>query len=105
MGITKHAEDRIRQRCGIPKRVVQKNAETALRHGIKHGECSGRLKKYFDYLFLSHNNTGANIRIYGNHVYIFTKERLVTVLPLPHEHKNAVRKLMNKKETAGKLPV
>ena len=92
MLITDHASDRIRERVGLPKRSVQKNADKALSEGIAHAETSGRLRKYFDYLFLSHG-TGANIRIYGNHVYIFTTERLVTVLTLPGYHRKAVQKL------------
>jgi len=97
MNVTEHAEDRIRERCGLPKKAVEKNATLALEVGLKHSEATGRLKKYFDYLFLSHR-VGANIRIYHNHVYIFTRDsKLVTVLPLPNHHKKAVQKILKRR--------
>ncbi len=98
MIISEHAEDRIRKRCGIPKRAVSRNADIALRDGIAVVDCSGRLRKYFDFLFLSHGGVGANIRIYGDHVYIFTHTQLITVLKLPREHKNAALKVQAKKK-------
>jgi hypothetical protein len=96
MDITQHAKERIRERVGIPKRSVDKNAEQALTYGVTHKEATGRLKKYFEYLFLSHG-IGANIRLYANNVYIFTREKLITVLPLPNAHRNAVKKIVGRK--------
>jgi len=100
--VTQHAQDRIKTRCGLPKRAVEKNATLALQEGVCHGETTGRLKKYIDWLFLSHNH-GGNIRLYNNHVYIFTvSEKLITVLPLPNIYKKAVHKAMKRKADANK---
>jgi hypothetical protein len=101
MIITDHAENRIRQRCGLPRRAVNKKAEVALRDGLSHKECTGRLKKYFDYLFLSHGGVGANIRIYGDNVYIFTRDKLITVLPLPNEHRKSARKILDRRKKSS----
>lgn len=49
-----------------------------------------------DYLFLSHMQ-GTNIRIYGNFVYIFDDEILITVLPLPKMYYDAVDKIMKRR--------
>jgi len=97
MDVRKHARKRIKERCGLPGKAIERNAEKALREGVRHSECTGRLKKYIDYLFLSHGR-GGNIRLYGNHVYIFTvSEELITVLPLPNAHKNAVKKTLERR--------
>ena len=100
MKLTGHAKGRMKERCGLPKKAVERSAQTALEEGICHSECTGRLKKYIDYLFLSHGR-GANIRLYGNHVYIFSHTSLITVLALPNIYKNAVNKIM-KRKTGGK---
>jgi len=95
--ITKHADKRMRERIGIPRKALKKKAEIALERGVAHKECTGRLKKYVDWVFLSHVK-GSDIRLFGEHVYIFTNSRLVTVLPLPNIYKDAVRKLIKRKE-------
>lgn len=96
MNITNHASKRIKERCGLPKKAVERSALLALEKGLSHKDCTGSLRRYFDYLFLSHKK-GANIRLYGNHVYIFTTENLVTVLPLPNAHKKTLKKVMDKR--------
>jgi hypothetical protein len=95
--LTDHAKVRVKERCGLPKKAIERNAAKALHCGVSHKECIGRLKKYVDFLFLSHN-CGGKIRLYGNHVYIFTNtDTLVTVLPLPHGYRSAVSKIIQKK--------
>ena len=102
MVIKGHAKKRIKERCGLPKKAMERNANKALNEGILHTECTGRLRKYVDYLFLSHGK-GGNIRLYGNHVYIFTKtENLITVLPLPNAHKDAVNKALQRRITEAR---
>ena len=91
MHLTNHAKERLKTRCGLPKKALERNARKALEKGIRHNECSGKLRKYLDYLFLSHKN-GTNIRIYGNHTYIFSDERLVTVLSFPNSYRSALDK-------------
>ncbi len=98
MTVTKHAQGRVRERCGLPKKAVERNAESVLRDGITHAECSGRLKAYVDWLFLSYR-TGGHIRLTENHVYIFTsKDRLVTVIPLPRCYRKAVGKITRRRK-------
>ena len=96
MIISDHAYKRIRERCGLPKKAVERSAMLALQKGLTHKESTGSLKRYFDYLFLSHRK-GANIRLYGNHIYIFSRNCLITVLPLPNEHKKSLKKAFEKR--------
>ncbi|MCL2045224.1 MAG: hypothetical protein FWG88_02415 [Oscillospiraceae bacterium] len=97
MVITNHASDRIRERCGLPKKAVERNVKLAIEKGLTHHESNGKLRKYFEYLSI-YNGVAREIRLYSNHVYIFGKnEWLITVLPLPNEHKAAMQKAMKRK--------
>lgn len=90
--VTKHAAERGDSRLGLRLGSLTRMAELALENGIKHSETSGSLKRYIDKLFLTHRN-GSNIRIYGETVFIFAGEILVTVLPLDNRHKKTVKKI------------
>lgn len=98
MGIvTNHASDRTRERVGLPKRCSEKNAQRAWENGIKHSETSGRLRKYLDYLACNHGYH-QDARIYSGYVYIFKGESLITVIPLPPEHRKAAEAIAKKKK-------
>ena len=101
LNINAHARNRIKERCGLPKKAVERSVILALEKGLTHKESKGSLRRYYDYLFLSHG-CGANIRLYGNHAYIFTRNTLVTVLPLPNAHKATLKKTMEKRLTQKK---
>lgn len=42
--ITKHAEQRLKERMGLNKKALQRAAETAYDKGVKHQETTGNLK-------------------------------------------------------------
>lgn len=84
--VSKHGRDRIRERIGIPKKAVEKNAKRAYEHGLKHGELNGGLKKYADAVYFE-NRTANNIRIYCGMTYVFCGNVLITVMPLPEKFK------------------
>ncbi len=97
MKLSKHAEHRIRKRIGIKKKIVEKIKDKAFNKGITHSQVKGRLRKYFDYLYLSHK-TATNIRIYINYVRIFSNNTLITVFPLSSYYiKKLKRKINNEK--------
>lgn len=85
MEVTKHASKRIRERLGLPKRAVEKNAVEAFHKGKPHSQCKGRLKKYIDYILLHQGHSiKGKPRIWNNMIYLFTNsETLVTVFHLP----------------------
>lgn len=39
--VTNHAARRTKERLGLPKKLSHKNAENALRYGIRHSDTSG----------------------------------------------------------------
>ena len=95
--ITDHGRQRIKDRIGLRKKQSNSIAEKALQHGICHYESKGRLKKYFDKLFLSHR-TANNIRIYHEKVFIFKDDVLITVMDLPNDLKRSALSISKNKQ-------
>ncbi len=94
--VTKHATQRTKERLGLPKRLTLKNAEKALKDGIRHRETSGSLHRYITALYWKHRNAN-NIRIYCNNVYLFHEDTFITVFPLPQKYRKTAERL--KKES------
>lgn len=94
--VTQHGKKRLKERVGLNKKSAEKNADKAFQEGIKHSEVSGSLRKYFDALYLQ-NRSANNIRIYGEKVYLFGGNKLITVLNLPNKYKSTVAKIRKNK--------
>lgn len=95
MVVTKHARERTKNRVCLRKGMAEKNAEKALTYGLTHADTTGGLKRYIDYLYLSHGF--GEVRIYHRYVYIFCKDKLVTILPLPNKYNDLADKLQREK--------
>lgn len=94
--VTEHAEDRLGERVGLNKSSVERMANIALEKGISRNDTSGRLRRYLDKLFLSHDKIANNMKIYGQFIYIFNEVTLITVLSLPNEYTKTVNKMRSK---------
>ena len=90
--VTKHAKKRFKQRVGLPKRICLANAEKAFTVGFRHCDARGKAGRYLDKLFLEHR-TANNLRVYGQFVYVFKGNLLITIVGLP----KSVRKGFKKK--------
>lgn len=95
--VTNHAAKRTKERLGIPKRISEKNADQALKLGIKHSDTSGSLRRYITSLYWK-QQTANNIRIYCENVYIFHNDTLITVFPLPQKYRKTVDRLRKEKK-------
>lgn len=84
MNVSKHAKKRMKERCGLNKKSVDRIAEKAFKEGITHGQTKGRLNKWMTKLYFA-NKTANNIRLYGDKAYIFCNEILVTVIQIPND--------------------
>lgn len=93
--LTKHSKDRMKERCGLNKSAQQKAAETALAKGITHSDTSGSLRRYLDGLYLQKKNAN-NLRIWGDKVFVFHNERLITVLQVPNKYMGTCNKIRAK---------
>jgi hypothetical protein len=85
----------MKERCGCNKSAHQKIAATALEKGITHAQTSGSLKRYLDSLFLKHR-TANNLRIWGDKVFVFRGDVLITVLQLPQKYMDTCNKIRAK---------
>ena len=92
MQVSNHANERINQRCGLNKKSAERLSKLALENGISHHDTVGSLNRYLTKLFF-YNKQANNIRIYGEYIYIFCDEVLVTVIPLDNKYKKIVRSL------------
>lgn len=73
-------------------------AEKALNEGVAHSQTRGRLNRYLDKLYLDHGKAN-NTRLYGEHVFIFCNDVLITVFHLPRDMRPAVHKASKRVET------
>jgi hypothetical protein len=96
LSVTNHGKSRIKERCGIKAKGVDRLAKIAFDKGLTHAETSGELNRYITSLYF-YNKQANNIRLYGDKVYIFCEEVLVTVLDTPHRYRAIVKKLMNRR--------
>lgn len=97
MKVTKHAKERMKQRCGLNAKSSDRIAKIAYEKGLRHADLTGNLKKWVDGLYFK--NTVANqIRLYGDKTYIFHDTDLITVLQTPHNLVKEADKLRIKKE-------
>lgn len=88
MEITKHALERGKERLNLNEKSFTKLATKALELGKTHAECKGRLKRYADKLWLEYKSAN-NIRFYGDNIFFFADQKLITVYQCPHEfHKH-----------------
>lgn len=95
MVVTKHAKERTKNRVGLRKGLAENNTAKALKFGLTHADTAGGLKRYIDYLYLTHGFS--EIRIYHRYVYIFCNGKLVTILPLPRKYNELADKLQKAK--------
>ena len=87
MELTNHALKRCRKRFGLPRKSIRRTAEKALSEGRARGEFKGRFKRYLDAIFLK-DRTANNMRIYGQNLYIFKGETLITAWTIPTKYHN-----------------
>lgn len=95
--VSRHGECRARQRVGLPKRAVERNAQRALVEGIGYLEASGALRRYLGWLYERYDGNGNNIRIYNGYVYVFHDALLITVLFVPLEYRKRAEAVQKKR--------
>ena len=94
--ITNHAYDRGKERIGLNNTALQKQAVKAYEQGVTHSETSGNLCKFIDKIFLSHKKAN-NIKILGEHIFLFQNNVLITVYQVPNSLKKSVHKVQKNK--------
>lgn len=85
--VSRHAYERLHERCGLSRKAAIRMAEKAFYTGMKHSDTKGQINRWITSLYFNNKNAN-NIRLYGNFVYIFCNKILVTVLEIPNNLKN-----------------
>lgn len=80
--VSRHAELRMMQRCRLPKNTVLRIAEQAYQNGIRYEDMDYQMKKWIDRK--GYREEGTDLCVYGDYVYLFRENCLVTVLILPY---------------------
>ena len=99
VNISEHAAERAKSRFSLKRDALERLAERALWEGIGHRQANGRLKRYFDMLYLQ-NRTANNVRIYGEVVFLFNGDTLITLWRVPANMMKIVRRLQDKNKSA-----
>lgn len=84
INITDHAYERAKERLGWKREVMDKMASKALNLGIKHKDTKGSLNKYITKLWFEYKSCN-NVRIYGENIYFFSGNTLITLYRLDHK--------------------
>ena len=95
--VTKHAYKRAKERLSWSRHTLDRMAERAFYEGFTHKDVQSALKKYCDRLYLEGKNAN-NLRIYGENIFLFHDEVLITVFRLSNGLLKYVRRLEEHKK-------
>ena len=84
--LTDHARARYKERMGMSKSRMEKDAEQAWKNGVRWNEVSGSLRRYIDSQHFG-SKMLAEIRVYCGRVYIFKNRTLITIYELPPKYR------------------
>lgn len=96
--MTHHSIARMKSRCGTSKSASQKLAGAALTYGAVHTEVVGQLHRYFTKYACQDSKNIRNLRAYGDKLYVFDHDVLVTVLQLPTQFVPQVKRITQQKK-------
>lgn len=88
--ITEHAYERAKERLGWKTKALDKMAERAFLKGIKHRDTKGGLMRYLTKLWFSYKHCN-NVRIYGENIFFFCDNKLITIYQLPNDLRKHVK--------------
>lgn len=92
--LTDHAKKRFKERLNIPKKSFERTALKAYNNGIGFYKAKGKLKEYLTYLYTKYDNPNNDwilIKIYGEYIYIFKENILITMYSIPNELKKNLK--------------
>jgi len=91
--ITEHGYERAKERLNWKPKVLDKMAEKAFMEGIKHKDTKGSLHKYVTKTWFKYRNIN-NIRIYGENIFFFRDNMLITLYQLPNDLRKHVKNFL-----------
>lgn len=101
--LTAHAQQRLKERCGLQKKSKERIAAKVFEKGLSIEETNGSIRKWMTMVFYNNTNVN-NIRLYGDKIYLFADQTLITVLFVPKHLRTRVSQLsQNKKHQKGNV--
>lgn len=91
--ISHHAYHRAKERLGYNPDAFKRLAAQAYCYGISQAEAKGKLRRFIESRCAEH--PGNKPRIYGENIYIFKENCLVTVYQLPADVRASMHKINN----------
>ena len=88
---TQHSVCRMGERVSKGHKTMEKSAESALSRGKDPSDFPKEIRKYLENICLRSN--GNFVKVYGNNIYLFNKNVLITVFPIKQ---NLLRKVYNR---------
>ena len=99
--LTTHAQQRLKERCGLQKKSKERIAAKVFEEGLSIEETNGSIRKWMTMVFYNNTNIN-NIRLYGDKVYLFANQTLITVLFVPKHLRTRVSRLAQNKKLTRK---
>ena len=93
--ITDHAYEMAKDRLSMNRGSFEKLAGKAFLLGVKQADSAGNLKKYIDSKYFVAKSAN-NIRIYGENLFVFSKNTLITVYQIPNNLRKSALKIQKK---------
>jgi len=84
VALTEHACKRARERLSWNESTLERMSIRAFESGLKRKNTNGLLKKYLDELWEQRKQAN-NLRLYGETLFVFSNNKLLTVWHLPTE--------------------
>jgi hypothetical protein len=82
--ITSHAKDKAKERFKWKNKTLERMAKKAFEEGMTHADTKSKLTKYLNRKWKIHKVCN-NPRIYGENVFFFHDDILITLYRLPQE--------------------
>jgi hypothetical protein len=88
--LTDHALSRARERVGLNRVAAERMALRAHTCGLHRAETHGQLRDWLETKVGLHGHP--DMRIYGEHVWVFGANRVITILWIPLEFRASARR-------------
>ena len=95
--VTNHARRRGKLRMGINSAALNRMAEKASKFGLELDIFAGSFRDFLDLLLVPNDNRKNidKIKIYGEIIYLFKGNVLITLIKVPTEFKKTVKNAKN----------
>lgn len=92
--VTKHAEERLKERLGLNKKSCARIAKKAYELGKTHTDKNSTLNNYLKRKeHIAEGTTRYTVaKIYGEHIFIFDENILITTFEMPNALKKHIKR-------------